>query len=323
MAERSVDAQREVHVVGIGDLHSRDEPGPPDPMKHAVVPFREADLALPAGYAGHSRGYRRAVMVDHGTSHSAVHMAHQIVQLEPDGRLEQNVLAYEKGLFVLDGTLDLMLDGRPYRLGRYDYALVLVGTAHALRAPTPDGARWLEMIAPQTLSPSVGADTFFIGDAEWPREIAPADMGDARTRYVGHYDDAQLPPAGNLQMDGYSGAGAFGISQKFMIDRSFGSAHFTMFMVRFAPGGGGTHHSHPFEESYFFLSGIGDCVFEGRSYRVEPLTCCWTGVGAKHQIFAHGGRPVQFLETQTPQPPARQAFRFDSEWAEMRRRYPD
>jgi len=51
------------------------------------------------------------------------------------------------------------------------------------------------------------------------------DAGDARTRYVGHYDDAQLPPPGNLQMDGYSGAGAQGIRQKFMIDRTFARAH--------------------------------------------------------------------------------------------------
>jgi len=49
-----------------------------------------------------------------------------------------------------------------------------------------------------------------------------------------------------------------------------------MFMVEFAPGGGGSHHTHPFEESYFFLDGAGDCEFEGKKYVVEPLTCCWT-----------------------------------------------
>ena len=237
-------------------------------VKHSVVRFDESNLSVPPGYARHARGYRRAVMVDHETSAAAVHMAHQIVQLEPGGDLEPNVLAYEKALFVLDGELDIMLDARTYRLVKGDYALVLAGSTHAFRASTGNGARWLEMIAPQPLAASVGGDTFFVGAAVWPGTIEPFDRGDARTRYVGHYDDAQLPPPGNLQMDGYSGGGAFGIRQKFMVDRTFGSAHISMFMVEFAPGGGGTHHTHPFEESYFFLEGQGDCVFDGRTYVV-------------------------------------------------------
>ena len=124
-------------------------------------------------------------------------------------------------------------------------------------------------------------------------------------------------------MDGYSGSGAQRISQKMMVDRNFGSAHMTMFVVEFAPGGGGSHHTHPFEESYYFVAGRADCTFEGTEYVVEPGTLCWTGVGAKHAIYAKGETPLRFIETQTPQPPARGAFRFDSEWAEMRRRYPD
>ena len=123
-------------------------------------------------------------------------------------------------------------------------------------------------------------------------------------------------------MDGYSGNGARLISQKMMVDRNFGSAHMTMFVVEFAKGGGGSHHTHPFEESYFFVSGMGECEFEGKKYVVEPGTLCWTGVGAKHAIFTKGDEPVRFIETQTPQPPARQAFRFDSEWRIMRERYP-
>lgn len=290
-------------------------------MAHAVVRFDEKNLSVPEGYGRHARGYRRAALIDHRTSLATVHMAHQIVVLEPGGSLEQNVLAYEKSIYVFEGELDLMLDGRHYRLVADDYALILVGSPHAMRSNV--GARWMEMIAPQPLAASVGQDTFFVGDVEWPSNVERFDRGDARTRFVGHFSDGQLPPPGNLQMDGYSGSGAHGIRQKMMVDRNFGSAHMTMFVVEFAPGGGGTHHTHPFEESYFFVDGSADCVFEGTSSVVEPGTLCWTGVGAKHQIFARGDKPVRFIETQTPQPPARQAFRFDVEWQPMRDRYPD
>jgi len=292
-------------------------------LAHAVVRFEEKNLSVPEGYARHVRGYSRVLLIDHRTAGAAVHMAHQIVQLEPGGYLEQNVLAYEKSLYVLEGELDLMIDGRAYHLVHDDYALVLVGSAHAFRSSNGNGARWMEMIAPQPLAKSVGHDTFFVGSYDWPRTVERFDSSDARTRFVGHFADGQLPPAGNLQMDGYSGSGAHGIRQKMMVDRNFGSAHMTMFVVEFAPGGGGSHHTHPFEESYFFRSGRGDCVFEGRDYVVEADTLCWTSVGAKHAIYARGHAPVRFIETQTPQPPARQAFRFDNEWRAMRERYPD
>ncbi len=290
-------------------------------MAHAVVKVSEKQFSVPAGYGRHARGYATAPLVDHSTAPSAVHMAHQIVVLAPGGQLERSVIAYEKSLYVLGGSLELLLDGRAYRLGPHDYALILVGAEHAFRSA--EGARWMEMIAPQPLAASVGWDTFFVGAGGWPEAVEPFDRGDARTRFVGHFADAQLPPPGNLQMDGYSGDGAQGIRQKMMVDRAFGSAHHTMFVVEFAPGGGGSHHTHPFEESYFFVDGSADCVFEGTSYVVEAGTLCWTSVGAKHAIYAHGDRPVRFIETQTPQPPARQAFRFDSEWRAMRERYPD
>ena len=129
-------------------------------MAHAVVRFEEKNLSVPDGYGPHSKGYSRVSLIDHRTTEAAVHMAHQIVQLEPGGYLEQNVLAYEKSLYVLEGELDLMLEGRAYRMGQGDYALVLVGTPHAMRSSSGNGARWMEMIAPQPLARSVGQDTF-------------------------------------------------------------------------------------------------------------------------------------------------------------------
>ncbi len=292
-------------------------------MAHSVVKLDDKNFSVPDGYVRHAKGYSRASFIDHTTSAAAVHMGHQMVQLEAGGFLEQCVLAYEKSLYLLEGEMDLMMDGRTYRMGVGDYALILVGSAHAIRSCGERRARWMEMIAPQPLAKPVGQDTFFVGAFEWPERVEQFDKGDARTRYVGHFEDGQLPPPGNLQMDGYAGDGARLISQKMMVDRNFGSAHMTMFVVEFAAGGGGSHHTHPFEESYYFVSGLADCEFEGRQYVVEPGTLCWTGVGAKHAIYTRGAEPLRFIETQTPQPPARQAFRFDSEWRRMRERYPD
>ena len=151
------------------------------------------------------------------------------------------------------------------------------------------------MIAPQPLSPSVGADTFFVGDVAWPGSVARFDTGDARTRYVGHYDDAQLPPAkfadGRLQRRRRAGHPAKVHDRSHVRLRAHRDVHGRVCAGRrrFAP--------HPsVRRIVFFLEGAGDCTFEGRTYVVEPLTCCWTGVGAKHAIYARGDASVKFLE---------------------------
>ena len=62
-------------------------------MEHSVTTFEESTLTVLSGYERHANGYRRAIMIDHETPLAAVHMSHQILQLEPDAQLEFNVLA--------------------------------------------------------------------------------------------------------------------------------------------------------------------------------------------------------------------------------------
>jgi quercetin dioxygenase-like cupin family protein len=292
-------------------------------VRHSIVRFEESKLTVPAGYGRHAKGYGRASMVDHETAGASVHMGHGIAQLAPTGSLDQHVNAFEKSIYILEGSLDFELDGRAYKLVRGDYALVSVGATNTYRGNGGDGARWLEMISPQPLAKSVGGDTFFVGSFDWPAKVVPFDTSDVRQRFVAHFDDSQLPAAANLQMDGYSGDGAAGIRLKMLTDRNFGAHHMTMFMVEFQKGGGGTHHTHPFEESYFLLAGQADCELEGEKAVISAGDCVWTGVGAKHTFFQKGDAPVRWIETQSPQPPARQAFRFDSEWKAMREKFPD
>jgi mannose-6-phosphate isomerase-like protein (cupin superfamily) len=86
-------------------------------------------------------------------------------------------------------------------------------------------------------------------------------------------------------------------------------------MVEFQPGGDGNVHDHPFEETYFFLSGEADALLDGKPYHVKAGDCVWTGVGSTHGFFNRGSVPVRWIETQSPQPPGQQAFRFPADWA--------
>jgi hypothetical protein len=44
----------------------------------------------------------------------------------------------------------------------------------------------------------------------------------------------------------------------------------------------------------------------------------WAGVGCTHAFYNKSGTTVRWLETQSPQPPARHSYRFARDWEYFR-----
>ena len=106
-----------------------------------------------------------------------------------------------------------------------------------------------------------------------------------------------------------------GISVKMMIDTDQGADLSTMFMVQYEQGGFAGPHDHPLEETYLFLEGEAEGVFDGVAYRLQPGDVAWAGVGCVHEFSNVGEGKVRWLETQAPQPPPRHTYRFARDWA--------
>jgi mannose-6-phosphate isomerase-like protein (cupin superfamily) len=281
---------------------------------HAVGRFDESALQTPVNYEKHSEGFTRVALADHSIP-GCVHMGHGICQLAPGGWLAPHAHSYEEGFYILSGTTLVGIDGRNYQFGPGDFGLVSMGLSHAWRNVSSEPVRWLEMLSPQPRPPDhPEIDTFFPSSESAPTEGAPADLQDPRSRFVGHFDDSQLPPAAQIQMDGYRGSSIQGVSIKMLVDKFFAAQQMTMFIVEFQPAGAGTVHDHPYEESYFFLRGEAEAVLDGQRYNVKAGDFVWTSVGGTHGFFNTGDGPVRWLETQSPQPPAQQAFRFNAHW---------
>jgi mannose-6-phosphate isomerase-like protein (cupin superfamily) len=87
-----------------------------------------------------------------------------------------------------------------------------------------------------------------------------------------------------------------------------------MFMVQYDPDGRAGQHDHPFDETYLILEGATDAEFDGERYRLEVGDIAWAGVGCVHGFTNAGPGPVRWLETQSPQPPGRHAYRFARDW---------
>ncbi len=281
---------------------------------HHVANYDKAPFLVPPAYEKHSHGYSRIALVDH-TIPGAVHTGLGLCKLEPDGVLNSHVHFYEEAFFILEGQVLERIDGHDYQLGPGDYGIIQSGVPHALHNVSDQPVRWLEMLSPQPKAPTQERDTFFFKKDTPLNSGSVPDFRDPMTRFIGHFDNSQMPPFSLLQMEGYRGSSISGISLKMLVDHMLGAQHLTLFMVEFQPGGEGNIHDHPFEESYFFLSGEAEAILDGKTYHVKAGDYVWTGVGGTHGFFNKGTVPMRWIETQTPQPPNQQGFRFPADWA--------
>jgi quercetin dioxygenase-like cupin family protein len=288
--------------------------------RYLVARAGQADPQVPEAFAGHSRGFRRWPVVGEA---AAVHTGFGICTLEPGGAVDAHVHSFEESLFVLEGELVLDTAEGAVRLGPGDYGLVPVGLAHAARNPGTAPARWADMLAPLPRARH-GDDTMF-GPALAAAEPLPVDVRDPRTRSFGHIDPANMDVARQTQ-DQLAVSASMrtallvysGITVKMMVDSDLGAQLQTMFMVQYEPGGVAGTHDHPLEETYLVLEGEVEASFDGDRHRLVAGDVAWAGVGCVHGFANPADRPVRWLETQAPQPPARHSYRFTRDWDYLR-----
>src|SRR5258708_2057504 len=170
---------------------------------HHIIHYAQALFQLPQAYKAHSQGYARIALADHTVG--AVHTSLGLCRLEASGTLDPHVHFYEEAFYILEGQVLVSIDGRNYQLGPGDYGIIQASVPHAWRGIGDQPVRWLEMLSPQPKPASLERDTFFFKGMAAPIEGQPPDWRDPTTRYLGHFEDAQMPPAGQLQMDGYRG----------------------------------------------------------------------------------------------------------------------
>ena len=297
---------------------------------HHVARIDWSFLETPLPSSATSSGLARTVLV--GPAQGAVHTELAAGGLAPGGWLQRHVHSFEEALYVLAGELLIDIDGIAHRLVEGDYALMPVGTWHALGNAGPAPVRWLSLNSPQRLPADAGrADTFF---EPGPLDLAALDaravrppFGDPTLRRVGHYlgtppqsealvvaDPARgRAPAGmDTALLAYSG-----ISVRMLVDRGFGADLVTMFTVDYEVGGAAQAHDHPFEETYVFLAGEIEAELDGEHHLLRAGDVVFAAVGSVHGFWNTGSDRVRWLETQAPQPPGRHAYRWVDAWRRL------
>lgn len=221
--------------------------------------------------------------------------------------MEPHLHSFEESFYILEGSVALETGGKRDELGPGHFGLILTGVPHGWSSN--GGARWLEMQSPQPRSAEHGAgrDTFFAG----------RDFAAGSDALLGYFDESQLPrPGGASQMEGFNPT--TGVAIKMFVDRSFGAIHQSLFLIQYMPGAKIDPHDHTFEESYLIVGGRVRATADGQSYDLGAGDVIWTGVGCVHSFANVGAEPVRWIETQAPLPPAKEVFRFERDWADLK-----
>ncbi len=287
--------------------------------RHVVRPAAQARYDPPAPpLADVSTGYEVWTCVDERTP-GAVHTGFAVCRLAPGGRVGACVASYEQSIYVLEGEVVLQTPEGAARLRPGDYALVPLAVPHSWRNVSDAPARWAQMVAPQPRS-RFGGDVLVVPPLA-ETDPVPVDPRDPRTRRYGHISDTNMDVDKQTQQHLAVSASMrtallvySGITVKMMVDSDLGADHTTMFMVKYDPDGVAGPHDHPFEETYLFLEGRAEGTFDGETYELGPGDVAFAGVGCVHAFRNLGRGRLQWLETQAPQPPRRNSYRFRRDW---------
>ncbi|MEI8035507.1 MAG: cupin domain-containing protein [Betaproteobacteria bacterium] len=116
-------------------------------MQYHVGHLQHLKYALSEGFLGQSSGFERMILTDRRVG--SVHSQTAMLRLQPGVFVLSVVHAFEKGIYVFEGELEMMRAGEWVRLPTDSFALIPTATAHGLRNVGSSVARWFEISAPQ------------------------------------------------------------------------------------------------------------------------------------------------------------------------------
>ncbi len=285
---------------------------------HVVKKSDELEMVVPPEFEGRSTGYRGDLVVGEHTE--AVHTGIRISVLEPGGQVDTHLHSFEESFYVVEGEVVIDRPDGSFRVSAGDYGLIPVGVPHSLRNLSDSPVRLIEVACP-TPRARLGYDTYFPAPVE-VGEPTDFDVRDPRNRDFGHIDREHSDPSRQTQ-DRLALSASMrtallvysGITVKMMIDSDLGADLSIMFMVQYEPHGVAGPHDHPLEEAYIILDGEVLARFDGEEHMLGPGDVAWAGVGCVHEFHNHSENRVRWLETASPQPPGRHAYRFRRDWA--------
>ncbi len=289
-------------------------------MNHHFIPA--GDIKPTTAFPENSSGYRRFSLSDRDCG--AVHSGWGMCELDAGGHVDQHLQSFEKSFYVTEGHPILMLGDRAWRLQPGACGLIPVGMKQAWLGPESGTARWVDMNTPVPKGVNYADDTYFLGSPP-DVPVEELDIRDPTSRHLFRMADDDIKVDAlrtGMRKDAPKVSASMatallvysGISLKMLVDERLDAALHTMFMVEYEPNGNAMPHDHPLEEAYLIVDGEVEAWADDQKYIMKPGDFLWAGVGCTHAFYNRTNTTVRWLETQSPQPPARHSYRFARDW---------
>jgi mannose-6-phosphate isomerase-like protein (cupin superfamily) len=251
-----------------------------------------------------------------GPDQGAMHLAAATCRLDPGGSIPGHEHPFEESFFILSGRVVVTIADVSYELGEGDFGFAPLGVPHGWANPFSESAGWLRVRAPAPRTDGRTISSRLV-DGFMPAASGPTVSATApHQRWVGHFDDSQVPPPGPIAMPGYRGYGINDVSIRMMVDEFIGAEHHTLFIVQFEPADAfsAKEHFHPYEELYYFTHGAANGLVGGEACEVGAGDLVFAGVNATHGFTNAGNVPVRWVEAQAPKPTPRHGTMFVHDW---------
>lgn len=249
------------------------------------------------------------------------HVDISLCTLEPGGYIAGHLHPFEESFYVLSGSGLVSIDQSAHHLVTDDFGYVPVSAPHAWSNPFDEPVTWYQIRSPQPRQVGEHKGDYPVADYPLPTEGRPVVELDPRSRFLGHFDLADMAPPGPLMMPGTHGHNIRDISVRMMVDDVLGAIHHQFFMVKIDPPEGdyfsGSAHFHDFEEAYFVVEGRGEVELEGERFDIETGDLVWEASGTIHAWRALGGKPLRFIELMAPRPPFSNLLFSEKTWRDL------
>lgn len=187
---------------------------------------------------------------------------------------------------LLDGEADVLVEGRCYRLRRFDAINIPAGIAHAVRNPSSADAAVLH-----TSFPTGAPQRDFVEDTF--SETPAAEESDDCPEHLMRFDSAPRYQAGE------------GTEARDLFAARFGAAGVCGGHARFAPGAEIPCHVHDYDESITIVAGQATCRVAGREYQMADCDTACIPQDRPHRFLNSGDSPMEMIWVYAGDEPAR------------------
>ena len=210
-----------------------------------------------------------------GTSGS-IGITTALARFTANGCLPYHTHPYSEVVVVLEGESEAFVEGRRYRLNKFDAIHIPQGTAHSLRNyPADRPAVLLSAFPSENPTREFVADRFTVTDREAPADDDPERL----TRFATTAIQQPMP----------------GVSFRDMFSGRLGSRGLCGGLGLCKPGLVLPMHYHQFDESVTVVSGSAVCVVAGTEYELTNLDTIGIPSGRQHRFENRSNLPMAFI----------------------------